>query len=149
MLASRFRSMRDSLNAEVARLDSLDRRTRAYAVRYAEIRRRTLAAEQLRARRDSMYARAAALSGDSNAATVARNGAGGNDPRVSLENAPGLQRHALRDSAVVLELTAGRWSIGAARAGQLLAEPTTLTVISGESDTLRISGAPAPRDDDS
>ena len=137
-LAEQFRVMRDSLNAEVARLDSVDRRSRAYAVRYAEIRRRTIAAEQLRARRDSVQARAsrgAASASGSRGAAVAL---------PSLTDVAGLQRHAIADSSVVLELPPGRWSIGAARDGRLMSEPMTLTVHSGQVDTLRIPTVARP-----
>ena len=137
-LAEQFRAMRDSLNAEVARLDTADRRSRAYAVRYAEIRRRTIAAEQLRARRDSVQARATAAAAPASGSRVA------NASLPSLTEVAELQRHVIADSSVVLELPAGRWSIGAARGGRLVSEPTTLTVESGQSDTLRLSAVQRP-----
>jgi hypothetical protein len=148
MLATRFREMRDSLNEEVAQLGSLDRRTRAYAVRYAEIRRRTLAAEQLRARRDSVQARAAALSASTDVSARAANAAITDDSaRRSLDGLNDLQRHPVSDSTVVLELAAGRWSIGAARGGRLVGELRTLTISPERSDTLRLSGTPGRRGD--
>ena len=53
MLESRVRGMRDSLNAEVSTLNGTDRDARAYAVRYAELRNRTLVAEDVRRQRNS------------------------------------------------------------------------------------------------
>ena len=143
MLANRFREMRDSLNTEVARLDSVDRRTRAYAVRYAEIRRRTVAAEQLRARRDSMRARAALLRAAPSTAPSSRDPGSGGDSPPALPGTPDVRRHAGSDSVTVLKLAAGRWTIGIRRGGRSLGELTPLTVVAGEIDTLRIStGAP-------
>jgi hypothetical protein len=141
MLDARFRAMRDSLNTEVARLDTADRRSRAYAVRYAEIRRRTIAAEQVRARRDSVRARVEGIVAGAGSGT-SRSGASASLP--SLANVANLQRHAVSDSSVVLDLAAGRWSIGAARDGRLVSEPVTLTIEAGTSDTVRVPAVVPP-----
>ena len=146
MLANRFREMRDSLNADVARLDSIDRRTRTYAVRYAEIRRRTVAAEQLRARRDSVMARAALLRATPSSAPSSRAPVSGGDSLSGLEGLPDVQRHPVSDSVAVLTLGAGRWTIAVTRDGLRVGEMTPLTVIAGEVDTLRI-GTGMPRGD--
>lgn len=138
MLATRFRELRDSLNAEVARLDSMDRRTRAYAVRYAEVRRRTAVAEQLRARRDSVQARAVA-SRAARPSTSSATATAGGSALPSIDRTPGLEKHRVRDSVVILELAAGRWSIGVVRNGRTLGAPTSLGVVPGQRDTLRLS----------
>ena len=138
MLATRFREMRDSLNAEVARLDSMDRRTRAYAIRYAEVRRGTAAAEQLRARRDSVQARALASRAALPSTSSSTDPVGGT-ALPSLDRMPGLERHRVRDSVVVLDLGAGRWSIGVRRDGRTLGALTIVSVVPDKSDTLRLS----------
>ncbi len=136
-LATRFREVRDSLNAEVARLDTVDRRTRAYAVRYAEIRRRTVAAEQLRARRDSVQARAAAQRRESASAGAA--GASSTvDSLPALDRTSDVRRGSTRDSVVVLELAPGRWSVAATRDGHQVSALTTVLVASAGNDTLRL-----------
>ena len=143
MLAERFRAARDSLNDEVSRLEALDRRSRAYAVRYAEIRRRTLAAEQLRARRDSVNARVMDSRGEADPGSLPARSAAADSLPVLAEISE-LHRRPASDSIVTLELAPGRWYIGVARDGRLISAPTERTIVSGDTDTLRITRRALP-----
>ena len=141
-LDARFRRMRDSLNHEVSALDSLDRRTRPYSVRYAEIRRRTIVAEQLRAARDSLGARAEALRSGLGAAGVASSSTPGSELKVSAPaDAAAIQRRPIAGSTVTLRLPAGRWAIGTAPRGTMPLQRSTVAIMvaRGSADTLRLS----------
>ena len=144
MLDERFRGLRDSLNGEVASLETMDRRSRPYALKYAEIRRRTLAAEQVRAQRDSVRSRvmallvAAGIDTSNQGSGAARASADSSRPANGASSS--MQRYAVRDSTVTLTLAPGRWSIGAARAGALPTSSRTVTVSRGSTDTLRLTG---------
>ena len=144
-VGERFRALRDSLNDEVSRLGELDRRSRAYAVRYAEIRRRTLAAEQLRARRDSLRLRATSIAARSDAdASWTRVADAAPESLPLLTDLVGVQRRAATDSIMRLDLAPGRWYIGVARNGRLVSPPTEHVIGSGDADTLRIGGPARP-----
>jgi hypothetical protein len=143
-LAVRFRTLRDSLNSEVRSLENLDRRTRAYALRYAEIRRRTLAAESIRSVRDAMRSRADSLRIRLGVAAAPRSrpDPGSTDPATRVaEGSDGrkAERRAVQDSTVVLTLAPGRWGIGAAHAGARPSRFETVTVETGSTDTLRLA----------
>jgi hypothetical protein len=145
-LDSRFRTLRDSLASEVRALDTADRTTRAYAARYAGIRRRTVGAEGVRSTRDSLRARAAAL----------RSALG---PRVSIAALPGSSgraipadpggrrtaRRRMEGDMVTLSLAPGRWLIGMARSGAEPASRESVTVRAGKTDTLRFDSPRARR----
>ena len=141
-LDERFRKLRDTLRGEVRSLDSADRTTRAYAVRYADIRRRTLGAEALRSARDSVRAReeklrlALGARADSSARSAS---ATGRSP------SSGDGRHPVRSSAssgrVTLSLAPGDWAIGLAKPGS---DPTThdaVTVRRGTTQTLHVGSS--------
>ena len=140
----RFGALRDTLSSEVRALDTPDRRTRAYAVRYAEIRRRTLAAEALRSTRDSLRAHADILRsrlGTRAGSAATTPSAGGDGAAISSTDRRRPQRRPARQHAVTLSLAPGPWWIGVARAG---AQPThydSVTVRRGLTDTI----AMAPR----
>ena len=141
VLSSRFQAIRDSLNREVEALGTVDRTTRAYAVRFSDIQRRTQAAESIRLRRDSVRARAAALEASAGTAAVNPNASAdaiGVSARTG-EHPVGVQRHTARDSTLRLSLAPGRWSIGVARRGEMPTTPITVTVSQGSSDTLRLT----------
>jgi hypothetical protein len=136
-LDARFRAVRDTLSGEVRALDTADRRTRRYAVRYAEIRRRTLAAEALRSDRDSVRTRADLLRRrlGVRAATAAATPSA-EDDAASASDRRRAERRPMRDGALTLSLAPGRWWIGAARSG---AQPThydSVTVRHAATDTV-------------
>jgi hypothetical protein len=136
-LAARFRALRDSLNREVRSLDSLDRRSRQYAVRYADIRRRTLGAEAIRAERDAYRARA-----DSIRAMLGPDITGASDTATSEDGNGGnrrVLRETLADSSITLSLQPGRWWIGASVGGARPERYDTIVVRRGEIDTLRLT----------
>jgi hypothetical protein len=137
-LDARFRALRDTLSGEVRALDSTDRRTRRYAVRYAEIRRRTLGAEALRSDRDSVRRRADMLRSrlGARAATAAATPSAEDDAASASGGGRRAERRPIRDGALTLSLAPGRWWIGAARSG---AQPThydSVTVRHAATDTV-------------
>jgi hypothetical protein len=132
-LGGRFRASRDSINRDVAALDSLDRRTRSYAVRYADLRRRTLAAEQLRGERDAMRARADTLRARLAPILAAALKRDGDDSVIRVPAA---------GSVATLQLAAGEWLIGIAAPGSWPRRLERATVRAGQGDTLRLA---APR----
>lgn len=146
VLETRFRALRDTLSSEVRALDTADRRTRPYAVRYAEIRRRTLAAEALRSDRDSIRARADTL----RTRLVARAGSAGTAPTADVDaqaagaDARRAQRRPMHEGALTLSLAPGRWWIGAARLGAQPTHYAAVTVRRGVTDTVHL-GARGPR----
>lgn len=136
----RFRDLRDSLNGETALLDTADRRTRSYALRYADLRRAALGAEQVRAQRDSARTRLAAQHGNPADVNVSASGA---DTKGESQGAPGsggepAQRHAVRDSSIALSLPPGRWAIGHADAGRAPTRVVVVDVARGSRDTVRL-----------
>jgi hypothetical protein len=136
-LETRFRVLRDSLNAEVQALDTADRRTRSYEARYAAIRRRTLAAETLRASRDSVRTRADRL----RARLGPRAGTPAESPARDTDQATdgrGPERRTLRNDTLTLSLPPGPWWIGVARHGKAPARYDSLTVERGVVDTIRL-----------
>ncbi len=145
-LDARFRALRDTLGREVGAIDTADRRTRAYAVRYAEIRRRTLAAEAVRAARDSARRREEALRvsldspqpvGEPRRGTTALPETNGADGRAAV-------RVPAVGATVTLSLAPGEWSIGIATRGSEPRVRDAVTVRRGSTDTVRI---PPPRPD--
>lgn len=137
-LDARFRAARDSLTADVQALDTADRRTRSYAVRYAGIRRRTLAAEAVRAHRDSIRARADRLRArlGSLADTTSAASADGGPGRTA--DGRSAERRSIDESSVTLSLAPGRWWIGVARTGRTPTRYDSVTVERGAVDTLRL-----------
>ena len=140
VLASRFTHLRDSLNGEVAALERMDRRSRPYAVKYAEIRRRTLVAEHVRALRDSVRSQASALRVAAGIHAPGSDPAAGGPgaPREPVNDSSSIVRYPVQDSTVTLSLRPGRWSIGVARPGATAASWEVVSVIRGSSDTLRL-----------
>lgn len=139
-LDARFRALRDALSSKVRALDTADRRTRTYAVRYAEIRRRTVAAEALRADRDSIQARADTLRtrlGARVSRAVPTPSANDNAASTSPDGRR-AERRRIHEGALTLSLAPGRWWIGAAGSG---AQPTrydSVTVRRGMTDTVHL-----------
>ena len=145
VIDARFRSLRDAVNNDVTALDTADRRTRSYAVRYAAVRRRTAEAERLRAMRDSLRQRGEDLrarlgprAGDSRTSPTEEARAGSRTIDRSAERRP------MRDGAATLSLAAGRWWVGVARPGAEPARYDSLTVRRGETDTIRVRASPRP-----
>jgi hypothetical protein len=140
-LGAGFSTMRDSLNIAVQSLDSTDRRTRAYADRFAELRRRTTAAEQIRDTRDAIQARADSLR--TKLALPPRTGAPSSVSAAARSrergNGAGMQRHRVSGTAVTLTLEPGTWWVGLAAAGGQPAQFAQATVRSGATDTLRLT----------
>jgi hypothetical protein len=142
MLESRFRALRDTLTRAVRMLDTADRTTRAYAVRYAEIRRRTLAAEAIRASRDSLRRREEALRmslgdrapGPSPEMDGPASAAANADSRTPV-------RAMTIDGTVTLSLAPGAWSIGLAPGGAHASTPQSVMVKRGTTQTVRIMSA--------
>ena len=142
----RFRALRDTLSGEVRALDTADRRTRRYAVRYAEIRRRTLAAEALRSARDSVRLRAEKLRGrlGARAASAAATPSAEDGAASTSGDGRRAERRAMGEGAVTLSLAPGRWWIGAARSG---AQPThydSITVRRAATDTVYLGARRLP-----
>jgi hypothetical protein len=137
-LDSAFRSLRDALGAEVRALDTADRTTRAYADRYADIRRRTAAAEALRATRDSIRKKGVALRarlGD-RAAPPSGSGAGASRAKPA-DDGREVTRAPIRAGVRTLSLPPGHWSIGIAPRGDDPAHYNSITVRRGATDTVR------------
>jgi hypothetical protein len=135
-LDARFRAGRDSINRDVAALDSVDRRTRGYALRYADIRRRTAVAEHTRAARDAARSRADTLRGRLAPSLIAASRADG-------ENGQGVVRRArATTSPFALHLPPGEWLIGAAPAGAHPRRFERVQVGAGGQDTLRLALPP-------
>ena len=132
-LGERFRASRDSINREVAALDSLDRRTRTYAVRYADIRRRTLAAEHTRTARDAARERAERLRTHLAASLATVRAADGEGSPSSVRRTP------IAGRSFALELPPGEWMVGIAPAGGFPARYTRVTARAGGTDTLRLA----------
>jgi hypothetical protein len=135
-LETRFRALRDTLSGEVRALETADRRTRSYAVRYAEIRRRTLAAETLRSNRDSIRARADALRARLSARSAAPVADG--DARVTSADGRRAERRPMQGRALTLSLAPGRWWIGAATFGAQPMRYESVTVRRGVTDTVHL-----------
>jgi hypothetical protein len=141
-LDARFRELRDTLSTEVASIDTMDRRTRAYTSRYDAIVRRTKEAEQLRAARDSIRARAELLRARLGPrAAVAPGGA-------AAENAAGtageqeVERRQAHGASLTLPLSPGDWWIGIARTGADPVRYDSVTIRKGATDTVDLrSGA--------
>jgi hypothetical protein len=136
-LESRFRALRDELGSDVRALDSTDRTTRAYAERYAEIRRRTLAAEVLRTSRDSMRLRAETLR------TKLGLGSTGGGKAIAAPGEPvaaeaRIERRRVRDGMLTLSLPPGPWAVGVARPGAYPTCVDSVTIVRGATDTVRI-----------
>ena len=141
-LETRFRALRDSVSADVRSLDSADRRSRRYAERYADVRHRTLAAESVRAARDSMRTRADRLRARLGPrASVAPVPSAGGEAARNVDGRR-AERHTIRDGALTLTLSPGRWWIGVARPGGDPARYDTVTVIRGAVDTVQLGGRP-------
>ena len=145
VLETRFRALRDTLSSEVRALDTADRRTRPYAVRYAEIRRRTLGAEALRSDRDSIRARADTL----RTRLVARAGSAATAVTADVDaravtDGRRAQRRPMHEGALTLSLAPGRWWIGAAKLGAQPTHYAAVTVRRGATDTVHL-GARGPR----
>ena len=143
-LDSQFRRLRDELNAEATALASVDRRSKEYAARFDEFRPRSAAAEALRASRDKLRARAAALRTalapllpDS-----ARIQAAAREARKVIEGAHGNGASTrvvpLKGTMVVVRLQPGPWWIGAARAGTLPQQFRHVVIAAGVRDTARL-----------
>jgi hypothetical protein len=140
-LGAWFSTARDSLNIAVQSLDTADRRTRAYAVRFAELRRRTAAAEQIRDTRNAIQARADSLR--TKLALPPRTGAPSSASAAVKSRERGnredVQRHRVNGTTMTLTLESGTWWVGLATAGAPPAQFTRATVRSGTTDTLRLT----------
>ena len=117
------------MNARALVLDTMDRRTAAYAADYAEINARIAAAGSLRATRDSAERRAGPRRGiepramDSAAAVAGRQ----------------VVRAALSGGGATLALKAGEWWIALTGGGDaIIGGARRITVKAGGRDTLRI-----------
>ena len=143
-LDARFRALRDSISVDVRALDSADRRTRRYAQRYAEVRRRTVAAEALRGARDSTRLRADRLRARLGPRASAASARPAHDATAGSVDGHAAERHAIHDGALTLTLPPGRWWIGIARSGGNPAHYDTVTVRRGAVDTVHV-GRRQPR----
>jgi hypothetical protein len=114
-------------------------------VRYAGIRRRTLAAEALRANRDSARARAdrirERLGSRAALASPSRRDNDAADPRAGPRRAA---RRSIDDATLTLSLAPGAWWIGIARAGQTPNRYDSVFVERGAVDTIRLRPPGAP-----
>jgi hypothetical protein len=141
---ARFQMMRDQLSSDVGALDTADRRTRSYAVRYAEIRRRTLAAEALRAARDSMRTRAAAFRSSLGITANEPNAAAASsDAGTRSIDGRRAERQPARAGGSTVSLAPGPWWIGVATRGANPLGFAPVTVRPGSIDTVRF-GARGP-----
>lgn len=148
-LETRFRDLRAAITSQVAAIDTIDRRSRAYATRYDAIVRQTRDAEEVRAKRDSLRAGAERLRArlGQRAGTVA-DAPTTIDPRGDGGDESAMQRHRIRGGSVTLSLAPGAWWIGVARAGSEPVRYDSLTVRTGATDTLDLRGdSSRPRPD--
>jgi hypothetical protein len=135
----RFQRLRDSLNTDVRALDTADRRTPAYARRYAEIRRRTMIADSIRTRRDAVRSQATELRTKLSAEVARSPRPTPNAREIPLTDASGrrVRRERMTAPNVTLSLEPGPWWIGVASPDSEPARYDSLTVRRGRTDTLR------------
>ncbi len=143
-LDARFRELRDALSTEIASLDTMDRRARTYTSRYDAIVRRTKDAEQLRAARDSIRARAELLRARLGPRAAAAPGAAAENP-PSKSGEQQTERRQANGASLKLSLSPGSWWIGIARAGTDPVRYDSLTIRTGATDTVDLrSSTPRP-----
>ena len=138
-LDARFRELRGAVGGEVAAIDTMDRRTRAYATRYDAIMRRTRDAERLRALRDSVRRRADALRTRLGARAIPIGAAPASRSTTADADGDGdrrIERRPIRGETLTLSLAPGAWWIGIARIGTEPARYDSVTVRKGTTDTL-------------
>jgi hypothetical protein len=114
-LDARFQQERNALNAEATALHAGDRRSPEYSKRFDAWRRRALAADSVRARRDRLHARSRrsdvpAAKGESTIrATLLR--------ATSTDGRAPIARRLAPGDSVSLDLSRGDWWVGVANPG--------------------------------
>ena len=114
----------------------MDRRAPGYALRYADIRRRTTVAEHTRATRDAARARAEALRARLAPSLIAATEA---DDET---DASAVRRARATTSPFALHLPSGEWLIGAAPVGAHPRRFERVDVRTGGRDTVRLALPP-------
>ena len=141
-----FQRERAALNADAERFAALDRTSAEYARAWDAHRARLVAAERLRATRDRLRERAAALAtglGDAvPPADSTRSARVSTARRQALDTASdggrGVEAAGVRDGSATLTLEPGTWWLGAAPLGDAPAAFTRVEIAAGARDTVRL-----------
>jgi hypothetical protein len=143
-LDEQFSHVRDSLNSEAAALANIDRHSSEYAKRFDEFRPGSAHAESLRAARDRIQSKAAALHSALAALLPdsARIQAKAREARTAIDGARGAAGMTrvipLRGQPVVVRLQAGSWWIGVAQPDAMPPRFRKMVIAAGSQDTVRV-----------
>jgi hypothetical protein len=145
-LERRFQILRDALNREARALESVDRRSRAYAERFFAFRRREFEAEGIRHARDRVRSHTATLRARLAATLQERDRSGGEEARRrrgALDSMVADTRRArampMSARAMTRSLEPGVWWVGIAPRGGMPDGFQRVVLRRGASDTLRFS----------
>jgi hypothetical protein len=145
-LERRFQILRDALNREARALESVDRRSRAYAERFFAFRRRELEAERIRHARDRVRSHTATLRARLAATLQERDRSGGEEARRrrgALDSMVADTRRAraipMSARAMTRSLEPGVWWVGIAPRGGVPDGFQRVVLRRGARDTLRFS----------
>jgi hypothetical protein len=145
-LERRFQILRDALNREARALESVDRRSRAYAERFFAFRRREFEAEGIRHARDRVRSHTATLRARLAATLQERDRSGGEEARRrrgALDSMVADTRRAraipMSARAMTRSLEPGVWWVGIAPRGGLPDGVQRVVLRRGARDTLRFS----------